>query len=178
DELAMDITNPTSAAQPVSLRVDDAPRAGGASFSSYGFRTINPGTTVTFSFPISQRATDPMAYGMKALPRWPGNIHLAAHGIQSLDFSHIAAIELYMQDAPALAIARSSDTTRSAPRHAFRTSSSAAAIRCFEARSMTRGEFQPNRPFAIWMTRRDRPLPAMGRSNPPTRMASGQPETW
>jgi hypothetical protein len=93
-EMAYDITNPGTSPVRFSVRVDDDYRSDGVGTSRTGAGTIEPGATVTFVFPLNNR--DPLSFGMRGLPTWPGARNLGSTGTHILNLSNIAQTQVFL----------------------------------------------------------------------------------
>lgn len=93
-EIAYDVTNPGTAPVRFSLRVDDDYRPDGVGTSRTGTGTLEAGATATFVFPLASR--DPMSYGMRGLPTWPGARNLGSNGTHVLNLENIAQMQVFL----------------------------------------------------------------------------------
>jgi len=93
-EIAYDITNPGTTAVRFSVRVDDEIRSDSVVAWRTGSGTIEPGATATFAFPLANR--DPMTWGMRGLPVWPGSRNLGSTGTHVLNTGNIAQMQVFL----------------------------------------------------------------------------------
>ena len=93
-EIAYDVTNPGTAPLRFSVRVDDDYRPDGVGTSRTGTGTLEAGATATFVFPLASR--DPMSYGMRGLPTWPGARNLGSNGTHVLNLANIAQMQIFL----------------------------------------------------------------------------------
>jgi hypothetical protein len=111
-EIALDVTNPGALAVRFSVRVDDDYRSDGVGTSRTGSAILEPGATVTFSFPL--RAQDPMAHGMRGLPFWPGSRSLGSNGTHILNLARICQMQVFLS-SPAEPVTLIVDNVRTRP---------------------------------------------------------------
>lgn len=91
--LVVDVTNPGDAAVAFALRVDDDPAADGVRHCRQAGATIAAGASGSFGINLGGGA-DPMAFGMRGLPR-PGNIRDMG-GRGTLRLEQIVAFQLFL----------------------------------------------------------------------------------
>jgi hypothetical protein len=93
-EIAYDVTNPGTAPVRFSVRVDDDYRPDGVGTSRTGTGTLEAGATATFIFPLASR--DPMSFGMRGLPTWPGARNLGSNGTHVLNLANVAQMQIFL----------------------------------------------------------------------------------
>lgn len=93
--LAIDIRNPGKEPISFGVRVDDDPRADGATHCRQGGGTIESGAGATFVLPIG---ANPMNYGMRGVPvsMMPGMRSLGVITPGPLNLEHIIAFQIFM----------------------------------------------------------------------------------
>ncbi|HEY3284929.1 MAG TPA: beta-galactosidase [Armatimonadota bacterium] len=95
--LLLDISNPTSEPQEFGIRVDDDPAADGVTHCRSGLQTLEAGKSATFCLPLG--GLDPMAYGMRGLPRDTRARLISANG--TIDAHRVFAFQVYQHSPKA-----------------------------------------------------------------------------
>ncbi|HEX2951638.1 MAG TPA: beta-galactosidase [Armatimonadota bacterium] len=94
--LAFELVNPSGETLPFGFRIDDQPNSNGVLHCRTASGTIAAKKTVTYVVPFN--SIDPMAVGMRGLPRpsFTGMTVLSAGGSGEFDLSHIVCYQLFM----------------------------------------------------------------------------------
>ena len=96
--LLLELKNPEDREIALGIRIDDDPAANGRTHCRTAQVKLQAGEAATVAVALTR--SDPMAYGMRGLPSYPGTRVVSASGAGSFNLGHVVEFQIFLNHPP------------------------------------------------------------------------------
>ncbi len=95
--LLLELNNPETREIALGIRIDDDPAADGRTHCRTAQVKLQAGEAATLA--VALKGSDPMAYGMRGLPSYPGTRNVTTLGVEPFDLGHIVEFQIFLHQS-------------------------------------------------------------------------------